>query len=104
MIAGEGEDGGSEMPMSVISNMIPGQPAGQSRRPRQRLAQRPDPHTAGATLIKHSVHDVDPLTRMFGPVKSLYCQVRNLNGGQGVEDFAATELEFASAMTGNRYL
>ncbi len=51
--------------------------------------------TAGGTLIEHSVHDFDLLTWMFGPVTSLYCCTRNLNGADGVEDFGATAMEFA---------
>ena len=38
--------------------------------------------TAGGTLIEHSVHDFDLLTWMFGPVTSLYCRTRNLNGAR----------------------
>ena len=51
--------------------------------------------TAGGTLIEHSVHDFDLLTWMFGPVTSLYCRTRNVNGMDGVEDFGATAMEFA---------
>ena len=59
-------------------------------------AWRNDPSlTAGGTLIEHSVHDFDLLTWMFGPVTSLYCRTRNLNGADGVEDFGATAMEFA---------
>ncbi len=58
-------------------------------------AWRNDPKvTAGGTLVEHSVHDFDLLTWMFGAVKSVYCRTRNLNGGRGIEDFAATTLEF----------
>jgi myo-inositol 2-dehydrogenase/D-chiro-inositol 1-dehydrogenase len=56
--------------------------------------------TAGGTLIEHSVHDFDLLTWMFGPVTSLYCRTRNLNGADGVEDFGATSMEFAGGMHG----
>src|SRR5271163_1459619 len=57
---------------------------------------RNDPSlTAGGTLIEHSVHDFDLLTWMFGPVASLFCRTRNLNGADGVEDFGATSMEFA---------
>src|SRR5579862_2420403 len=59
-------------------------------------AWRNDPSlTAGGTLIEHSVHDFDLLTWMFGPVASLFCRTRNLNGADGVEDFGATSMEFA---------
>ncbi len=56
--------------------------------------------TAGGTLIEHSVHDFDLLTWMFGPVTSLYCRTRNVNGADGVEDFGATSMEFAGGMHG----
>jgi myo-inositol 2-dehydrogenase / D-chiro-inositol 1-dehydrogenase len=62
---------------------------------------RNDPSlTAGGTLIEHSVHDFDLLTWMFGPVASLYCRTRNVNGADGVEDFGATALEFAGGFHG----
>ncbi|MGA9720861.1 MAG: Gfo/Idh/MocA family oxidoreductase [Candidatus Binatus sp.] len=64
-------------------------------------AWRNDPSlTAGGTLIEHSVHDFDLLTWMFGPVTSLYCRTRNLNGAEGVEDFGATSMEFAGGAHG----
>jgi len=64
-------------------------------------AWRNDPSlTAGGTLIEHSVHDFDLLTWMFGPIASLYCRIRNLNGADGVEDFGATEFEFAAGFHG----
>ena len=65
-------------------------------------AWRNDPLlTAGGTLIEHSVHDFDLLTWMFGPVASLYCRTRNLNGADGVEDFGATSMEFAGGAHGH---
>jgi predicted dehydrogenase len=64
-------------------------------------AWRNDPTlTAGGTLIEHSVHDFDLLTWMFGPVASLYCHTRNVNGANGVEDFGATSMEFAGGWRG----
>jgi predicted dehydrogenase len=64
-------------------------------------AWRNDPSlTAGGTLIEHSVHDFDLLTWMFGPVTSLYCRTRNVNGADGVEDFGATSMEFAGGWHG----
>jgi len=62
---------------------------------------RNDPSlTAGGTLIEHSVHDFDLLTWMFGPVTSLFCRTRNLNGADGVEDFGATTMEFVGGFQG----
>jgi predicted dehydrogenase len=59
-------------------------------------AWRNDPAlTAGGTLVEHSVHDFDLLTWMFGEPSRVYCRTRNLRGAPGIEDFAATHLEFA---------
>ncbi|MGA6972082.1 MAG: Gfo/Idh/MocA family oxidoreductase [Candidatus Binatus sp.] len=64
-------------------------------------AWRNDPSlTAGGTLIEHSVHDFDLLTWMFGPVTSLYCRTRTVNGAEGVEDFGSTAMEFAGGFHG----
>jgi len=64
-------------------------------------AWRNDPSlTAGGTLSEHSVHDFDLLTWMFGPVSSLYCRTRNVNGADGVEDFGSTAMEFAGGFHG----
>ena len=64
-------------------------------------AWRNDPSvTAGGTLIEHSVHDFDLLTWMFGPVRRIYCRTRTLNGASGVEDFGATQMEFAAGFHG----
>ena len=37
---------------------------------------------------------------MFGPVASLYCRTRVVNGAAGVEDFGATSMEFAGGFHG----
>jgi predicted dehydrogenase len=64
-------------------------------------AWRNDPSlTAGGTLIEHSVHDFDLLRWMFGPVSSLYCRTRVVNGAAGVEDFGATSMDFAGGFHG----
>ncbi len=56
--------------------------------------------TAGGTLIEHGVHDFDVFAWMFGPIRSLYCRTRVLNGAPGIEDFAATEFEFEAGFYG----
>jgi predicted dehydrogenase len=62
---------------------------------------RNDPSvTAGGTLVEHSVHDFDLLTWMFGPLRRIYCRTRNLNGASGIEDFGATQMEFAAGFHG----
>src|SRR4029077_5288243 len=55
---------------------------------------------AGGTLIEHSVHDFDIMTWMFGPIRRLYCSIRNLNGAPGVEDAGFTQVEFAAGFHG----
>jgi predicted dehydrogenase len=62
---------------------------------------RNDPElTAGGTLIEHGVHDFDLLRWLGGPVRSIYCRTRNLNGAPGVEDFGAVDFEFESGAHG----
>jgi predicted dehydrogenase len=64
-------------------------------------AWRNDPSvTAGGTLIEHSVHDIDLFTWMFGPIKKIYCNTRNLNGAATVEDVGFTQVEFAAGFHG----
>ncbi len=64
-------------------------------------AWRNDPLlTAGGTLIEHSVHDFDLFTWIFGRVIRLSCAQRNFNGAPGVEDFAASQLEFEAGFCG----
>jgi predicted dehydrogenase len=60
---------------------------------------RGDRHlTAGGTLIEHGVHDLDLLVSMFGGVRRVRAWQENRAGRPGVEDYVATELEFASGL------
>jgi predicted dehydrogenase len=54
--------------------------------------------TAGGTLIEHGVHDLDLLTWLFGPIATLRAWQQNHAGHQGVEDYVAIELAFASGL------
>lgn len=54
--------------------------------------------TAGGTLIEHGVHDLDLLTWLFGPVARLRAWQQNHAGHDGVEDYVAVELAFASGL------
>ena len=55
---------------------------------------------AGAgTIIEHSIHDVDILTWLFGPIKSLEAEVSYLAGVKGIEDRAIVQFKFESGMT-----
>ncbi|MCX8073741.1 MAG: Gfo/Idh/MocA family oxidoreductase [Candidatus Binatia bacterium] len=54
--------------------------------------------TAGGTLIEHGVHDLDLLAWLFGPPVRLQAWSRNIAGYEGVEDYVAVELQFASGL------
>jgi predicted dehydrogenase len=50
----------------------------------------------GGTLIEHSIHDVDVLTWMLGPVVSVSARTANHAGNPGIEDVAAVTFEHSS--------
>jgi UDP-N-acetyl-2-amino-2-deoxyglucuronate dehydrogenase len=61
---------------------------------------RADHKTAGGgTLIEHSIHDVDLLSWMFGPVVSVVARTANHAGHAGIEDVAAVTLEHETGVT-----
>lgn len=49
----------------------------------------------GGTLLEHSIHDVDLLCRLFGPVVRLRCHTRNVAGHPGIEDVALVTFHHA---------
>jgi predicted dehydrogenase len=53
----------------------------------------------GGTLIEHSVHDLDALAWLAGPVRSLSARTANWAGHPGVEDVAALTLAHAGGAT-----
>ena len=54
---------------------------------------------AGAgTILEHSIHDVDILTWLFGPARSLEAKIDYLAGRPGIEDRAVVRFEFESGM------
>jgi predicted dehydrogenase len=53
----------------------------------------------GGTLIEHSIHDVDLLMRLFGPVNSVDCRTRVTSGHDGVEDVASVSLNHEAGHT-----
>ncbi|MFZ0664616.1 MAG: Gfo/Idh/MocA family oxidoreductase [Acidimicrobiales bacterium] len=50
----------------------------------------------GGTLIEHSIHDVDALSWMFGPVVSVTARTQNNAGHPGIEDVAAVTFAHSS--------
>ncbi len=62
---------------------------------------RADRRRAGAgTLIEHSIHDVDLLEHVIGPVASVSAHQANHHGHDGIEDVVAVNLAFADGAVG----
>lgn len=58
---------------------------------------RADRAKAGAgTLLEHSIHDLDLLRWMMGPIRSVSARMRCLHGLDGIDDQASVLLEAAS--------
>lgn len=53
----------------------------------------------GGTLLEHSIHDLDLLTWMCGPVRSLSARMAHHHDIEGIEDVAGVHLEFVSGGT-----
>jgi predicted dehydrogenase len=57
---------------------------------------RADARRAGrGTLLEHSIHDVDILRWLLGPVASVSATVREVHGYPGIDDVAVARLDFA---------
>ena len=57
---------------------------------------RTDAARAGrGTLLEHSIHDVDILQWLLGPVTSLSAATREVHGHEQIEDVAVARLDFA---------
>jgi UDP-N-acetyl-2-amino-2-deoxyglucuronate dehydrogenase len=58
---------------------------------------RIDPARCGrGTLLEHSVHDVDVMQWMCGPVESVSGSIREVHGHPRIDDVAVARLEFAN--------
>jgi predicted dehydrogenase len=58
---------------------------------------RIDPERCGrGTLLEHSIHDVDVMQWMCGPVESVTGTVREIHGYPGIDDVAVARLDFAN--------
>ncbi len=58
---------------------------------------RADPARAGrGALLEHSIHDVDVLQWMCGPVATVSASMREFHGLERIEDIAVARLEFES--------
>lgn len=51
-------------------------------------------------VLEHSIHDLDILEWLLGPIAGLSARTRNHHGHPGIEDVAAIRLDFASGATG----
>ncbi len=98
---------------NVIKAMFEEPDVGQiAQRHDARRPGLPDPRLARERMAQRSVADcrrhADRAQRsrlrsaawMFGPVTSLYCRTRVVNGAAGVEDFGATSMDFAGGFHG----
>jgi predicted dehydrogenase len=56
--------------------------------------------TGGGTLIEHSIHDLDLLAWLIGPVGAITAQTRNFTGHDRVEDLAVAMVEFENGCVG----
>lgn len=54
----------------------------------------------GGTLIEHSIHDVDLMQWILGPVTAVRARTSETFGYAGIEDVASVSLDFASGVTG----
>jgi predicted dehydrogenase/GNAT superfamily N-acetyltransferase len=58
---------------------------------------RSDASKAGAgTLLEHSIHDVDMLHALVGPIRGVSARQSNFHGHSGIEDVIATTFAFAT--------
>jgi len=97
MLKAVAEDPTSGRPMSVVfrdDQYIPIQGG-------YRSTWRGDVTKAGAgTLLEHSIHDLDMLEHVLGPVASVSAATATFHEIDGIEDVASVLLRFANGATG----
>jgi predicted dehydrogenase len=97
MLKALAEDPSSGRPMSVVfrdDQYIPIQGGYAS-------TWRGDVNKAGAgTLLEHSIHDLDMLEHVLGPVVSISAATASFHEIDGIEDVASVLLRFANGATG----
>jgi predicted dehydrogenase len=63
---------------------------------------RADPSKAGSgTLLEHSIHDLDILEWLFGPVTGVNGRSAEFHGIEGIEDVVTASLQFESGALGS---
>ncbi len=53
----------------------------------------------GGALLEHSIHDLDALAWLLGPIIEVSCRTANFAGHEGIEDMAAATLVHESGLT-----
>ncbi|MCA1706469.1 MAG: Gfo/Idh/MocA family oxidoreductase [Actinobacteria bacterium] len=63
---------------------------------------RLDPTQAGSgVLLEHSIHDIDMIEYLAGPIRSVSCTTQTRHGFKGVEDIAIAQFKLASGVIAN---
>jgi predicted dehydrogenase len=53
----------------------------------------------GGALLEHSIHDLDALAWLLGPIVEVSCRTANFAGHEGIEDLATVTLQHESGVT-----
>ena len=53
----------------------------------------------GGALLEHSIHDLDALAWLLGPITEVSCRTANFAGHEGIEDLATATLTHATGAT-----
>ena len=62
---------------------------------------RTNPSRAGSgVLLEHSIHDLDILEHLGGPIRQVSCQTQSVHRIAGIEDVATARFEFTNGTSG----